>query len=134
MRPSYASLCSVSNFFFLGNVTDIPAVLQPSSTCQRFRLLTVCCQRFTHQPIAFCVVRSTHILLGLAMRSVSSFFFSGCCPRFSHLAASRSTLARACTSPTKSEEKERLLAVYEAVHEQFRRGCFTTVSLNYCYQ
>ena len=24
-----------------------------SSTCQWFRLLTVCCQRFTHQPIVF---------------------------------------------------------------------------------
>ena len=45
----------------------IPAVLQPSSTCQWFRLLRVRCQRFTHQPIVFCVVRPTHISLGLAM-------------------------------------------------------------------
>ena len=63
---------------FSGNVTNIPAVLQPSSTCQWGPLLTVCCQRFTHQPIVFS--------LGLAMRSVS-FFFSGCHPRFSRLAA-----------------------------------------------
>ena len=74
MRPSYASLCSVSNvFFFSGNVTNFPAVLQPSSTCQWFRLLTVCCQRFTNQPIVFCVVRPTLNSLALAKRAVSLF-------------------------------------------------------------
>ena len=76
MRPSYASLCSVSNFFFVffsGNVTNFPAVLQPSSTCQWFRLLTVCCQRFTNQPIVFCVVRPTLNSLALAKRAVSLF-------------------------------------------------------------
>ena len=46
-------------FLFSGNLTNIPAVLQPSSTCQWFRSLTVCCQPFRHQPIAFCVVRPT---------------------------------------------------------------------------
>ena len=51
---------------FSGNVTNIPAVPQPSSTCQWCRLLTVCCQHFTHQPFVFS--------LGLAMRSV--FLFS----------------------------------------------------------
>ena len=60
-------------FFFSGNVTNFPAVLQPSSTCQWFRLLTVCCQRFMHQPIIFCIVRPTHTSLGLAMRAVSIF-------------------------------------------------------------
>ena len=54
-------------FVFSGNVKHIPAVLQPSSTCQWFRLLTARCQRFTHQPIVFCLVRPTHISLGLAM-------------------------------------------------------------------
>ena len=74
MKPSYASLCSVSNVvFFSGKVTNIPAVPQPSSTCQWFRLLTVCCQNFTHQPVVFCVVRSTLISLGLAKRAVSLF-------------------------------------------------------------
>ena len=77
MRPSYASLCFVSNVFlfcfFSGNVTNILAVLQPSSTCQWFRLLTICCQHFTHQPIVFCTVRSTHISLGLAVQTVSLF-------------------------------------------------------------
>ena len=47
-------------FLFSGNVTNIPAVLQPSSICQWFRLLTVCCQPYPHQPIAFCVVGPTH--------------------------------------------------------------------------
>ena len=73
MRPSYASLCSVSNFFFSGNVTNFPAALQPSSTCQWFRLLTVCCQRLTNQPIVFCVVRPTLNSLALAKRAVSLF-------------------------------------------------------------
>ena len=39
-----------------------------------------------------------------------SFFFSGCRPHFARLAAS--PLPRACIALTKSEEKERLLAVY----------------------
>ena len=73
MRPSYASLCFVSNAFFSGNVTNVPAVLQPSSTCQWFRLLTVCCQRFKNQPIVFCVVRPTFNSSALAKRAVSLF-------------------------------------------------------------
>ena len=76
MRPSYASLCSLSNvlfFFFSGNVANFPTVLQPSSTCQWFRLLTVSCQRFTNQPIVFCVVRPTLNSLALAKRAVSLF-------------------------------------------------------------
>ena len=39
------------------------------------------------------------------------FFFSGCRPRFARLAAS--PLASVCTSLTKPEGKERLLAVYD---------------------
>ena len=87
MRPSYA------------------AVLQPSSTCQWFRWLTVCCQRFTHQPIVFCVVRPTRISLGLAMQAVS-LFSSQVAALVSRVSRHRrSTLARACTPLTKSEEK-----------------------------
>ena len=72
-RPS-SSLCSVSNvFFFSGNVTNFPAVLQPSSICQWFRLLIVCCQRFRNQPIVSCVVRPTLNSLALATRAVSLF-------------------------------------------------------------
>ena len=41
-----------------------------------------------------------------------SFFFSGCRRRFARLAAS--PLPRACNALTKSEEKERLLAVYHS--------------------
>ena len=59
--------------FAPGNVTNFPALLQPSSTCQWFRLLTVCCQRFTNQPIVFCVVRPTLNSLALAKRAVSLF-------------------------------------------------------------
>ena len=74
MRPSYNVLMLLFVPYtricfcfccFSGNVTNILAVLQPSSTCQWGRLLTVCCQRFTHQPIVFS--------FGLAMRSVSLF-------------------------------------------------------------
>ena len=72
MRPSYASLCSVSNVFFFGK-RDFPTVFWPSSTCQWFRLLTVCCQRFTNQPIVFCVMRPTLNSLALAKRAVSLF-------------------------------------------------------------
>ena len=60
-------------FFFSGNVTNFPAVLQTSSTCQWFRLLFVCFQRFTNQPIVFCVVRPTLNSLALAKRAVSLF-------------------------------------------------------------
>ena len=60
-------------FFFSAHVTNFPAVLQPSSTCQWFRLLTVCCQRCTNQPIVFCVVRPTLNSLALAKRAVSLF-------------------------------------------------------------
>ena len=59
--------------FFSGNVTNFPAALQPSSTCRWFRLLTVCCQRLTNQPIVFCVVRPTLNSLALAKRAVSLF-------------------------------------------------------------
>ena len=60
-------------FFFSENVTNFPAVLQPSSTCQWFRLLTVSCQRFTNQPIVFCVVMPTLNSVALAKREVSLF-------------------------------------------------------------
>ena len=59
-------------FFFFGK-RDFPTVFWPSSTCQWFRLLTVCCQRFTNQPIVFCVVRPTLNSLALAKRAVSLF-------------------------------------------------------------
>ena len=72
---------------FSGNVTNTRAVLQPSSTCQWFRLLTVC---FVCWQSYFCVgsSRPTHISLALAVRAVSLFFFSGCRPHFSRLTAS----------------------------------------------
>ena len=54
-------------------MTNFPAGLQPSSTCQWFRLLTVCCQCLTNQPIVFCVVRPTLNSLALAKRAVSLF-------------------------------------------------------------
>ena len=46
----------------------------------------------------------------LLLKSSSLCYFSGCRPRFARLAAS--PLPRACIALTKSEEKERLLAVY----------------------
>ena len=49
------------------------ASLQPSTTCQWFQLLTIYCQRFTHQPIIFCAVRPTHISFALAVWAVSLF-------------------------------------------------------------
>ena len=63
---------SVSNVFFFGR-RDFPTVLQPSSTCQWLRLLTACCQRFTNQPIVFCIGRPTLNSSALAKRAVSVF-------------------------------------------------------------
>ena len=93
IRVSFFCCCC-----FSGNVTNIPAVLQPSSTCQWGRLLTVCCQRFTHQPIVFS--------LGLAMRSVSLFSSRAATlvSRVSRLGGS--TLARACTPLTRLNLKK----------------------------
>ena len=59
-----------------------------SSTCQWFRLLTVCCQRFTHQPIVFLRCEANAYFIGSGCAGSLSFFFSGCRPRFSRLAAS----------------------------------------------
>ena len=107
-------------FQFSGNVTNIPGVLQPSATCQWFRLLTVWCRCLAHQPIVFCVVTPTRsppdqrVFHWPWLSGQSLFFFSGCRPRFARLAAS--PLARACTPLTKPEEKERLLAVYPALY------------------
>ena len=69
-------------FSIFGNMTNIPAVLQPSSTCQWFRLLTVRCQRFTNQPIVFCAVRPTHIVHLLWLCGQSLFFLLGLPPSF----------------------------------------------------
>ena len=72
-------------FLFLGNVTNFPAVLQPSSTCQWFKLLKVCCQLFMYQPIVFCVVRPIlfwlcgqplYFLLGLQPLFLASLGFA----------------------------------------------------------
>ena len=81
IRASNASLCSE----FSGNVANIPAVLQPSSTCQWFQLLTVVVNISRINQSYFCVVKPTHISLALAVRTVSLFVL-GCCPHFSHLA------------------------------------------------
>ena len=65
-----------------------------------------------HQPIVFCVVRPTHISLGLARQAVS-LFSSRAAALFSRVSRlRRSTLARTCAPLTKSEEKDRLLTVY----------------------
>ena len=90
---------------FTGNVTNITAVHQPSSACQRFRLFTVCCQRFLHQPIVFLRSEANAYFnsLALCVRAVS-FLSSGCRPRFSRLAASPlNALSRAWVT----EEKKR---------------------------
>ena len=52
----------------------IPAGLQPSSTCQWFRFLTLCCQRFTHQPIVFLHCEANAYFIGSGC--VGSLFFS----------------------------------------------------------
>ena len=105
MRPSYASLCSVSIFFFSGNVTNFPTVLQTSSTCQWLRLLTVCCQRFTNQPIVFCVVRPTLNSLALAKRAVS-LFSSRAAALVSRVSRLRRSRARALLSQNLKKKRD----------------------------
>ena len=80
-------------FLFLGNVTNFLAVLQPSSTCQWFKLLKVCCQLFMYQPIVFCVVRPI-ILFWLCGQPL--YFLPGLQPLF--LASLSFVAARALPS------------------------------------
>ena len=89
---------------FWGNVTNIPAVLQPSSACQWFRLLTVYCQRFLHQPIVFLRCEANAYFIGSGCDNSLSFLFSGCRPCFSRLAASPLVaLSRAWLTEEKTE-------------------------------
>ena len=89
-------LCfSLLTILFSGNVTNFPAVLQPSSTCQWFRLLTVCCQRLTNQPIVFCVVRPTLNSLALAIKRAVSLFSSRAATLVSRVSPLRRSRARA---------------------------------------
>ena len=90
----------------------IPAVLQPLSTCQWFRrwLLTVCCQSFTRQPIVFLRCETNAYFIGSGCAGSLSFFFSGCHPRFSHLAAlPLDALSRAWLTEEKRETPRSLL-------------------------
>ena len=93
MRASNASLnfALILECQFSGNMTNIPAVLQPSSTCQWFRLSTACCQHFTHQPILFLRCDANAYFIGSGCGGSLSFFFSGCCPCFLHLSCSSLT-------------------------------------------
>ena len=77
-----------------------------SSTCQWFRLFTVCCHRFTCQPIIFlrCAEANAYFI-GSGCAGCLSCFFSGCPPSFLR----RSTLSHARGY---LKIKERLLAVY----------------------
>ena len=86
-------------------MTNFPAVLQPSSTCQWFRLLTVCCQRFTNQPIVFCVVRPTLNSLALAKRAVS-LFSSRAAALVSRVSRLRRSRARALLSLNLKKKRE----------------------------
>ena len=55
----------------------------------------VCCQRFTYQPIVFLRCEANAYFIGSGCAGSLSFFFSGCLPRFSRLAASPLTLSHA---------------------------------------
>ena len=100
---------------FSGNMTNIPAVLQPASTCQWFRLLAVCCQRFTHQPIVFLHCEANAYFIGSGCAG-SLFSSSGaaalvCC--VSWHALSRSWLAE----EKKKETSRSLLARWRISHK-----------------
>ena len=90
-------------FLFLGNVTNFPAVLQPSSTCQWFKLLKVCCQLFMHQPIVFCIVRP--ILLWLCGQPL--YFLLGLQPLFLASLSFAAHHSHACALPSLNLKKMR---------------------------
>ena len=102
-------------FFFSGNVTNFPAVLQPSSTCQWFRLLTACCQRFTNQPIVFCIVRPTLNSLALAKRAVS-LFSSRAAALISRVSRLRRSRARALLSLNLKKKRDCSQSKLSKVH------------------
>ena len=92
---------------FSGNVANIPAMLQPSSFCQRFRLLTFVVNASSISQSYSYVVRPTHNSFALAKGAVSLFS--------SRAAALVSRFSRALAVPPVNvkKKKERLLAVYE---------------------
>ena len=94
---------------FSGNVTNIPAVLQPSSTCQWFWLLTVCFQCFTHQPIVFLRCEANAYFIGSGCAG-SLFFLLGLPPSF--LASRGFAVQRSLMRVANWRKKKRLLAVY----------------------
>ena len=108
MRPSYASLCFVSNvflfcFFFRKcdkHSCSASAIINLSMVSIVDNLLSTL--HASANRILHCEANTYFIGSGCA--DSLSFFFLGCHPRFSHL-------AHACTPLTKSEEKERLLTV-----------------------
>ena len=61
------------------------------------RLLTVCCQCFTHQPIVFFLSEASAYFIGSGCAGSLSFFFSGCCPCSLRLAASPLTVRHPLT-------------------------------------
>lgn len=91
-RSSNSSHCSALHlmFLFFGNVTNIPTVLHPSSTCQWFRLLKVYCQRLDHASAKriFACEANLYFFCSCCACSLSlSFFLPGSRPHFWRLAA-----------------------------------------------
>ena len=106
MRPSlYASLCSVSNFFF-GKRDKHPC---SASAIINLSMVSIVDSLLSTLPAsANRILRcEANAYFNLAMRAVPLFFFSGCRPRFSRFAASPLNARARVHSPLKSEEKER---------------------------
>ena len=91
------------------NDSKVVLLWKKSSTCQWVRLLTVCCERFTHQPIVFLHCEANAYFIGSGCAGSLSFFFSGCCPCFLRLAASPlDVLSRTWLSEEKRESARSL--------------------------
>ena len=88
IRASNASLCF--------------AVVLPSSACQWFRLLTFCCQRFTHQPIVFLRCQANAYFIGSGCAG-SLFFLLGLPPSFP---ASCGFAALSCAWSTEERKRD----------------------------
>ena len=107
----FTLFCFLMQCQFSGNVTNIPAVLQPSSTCQWFGLLTVCCQHFTHQPIVFLRCEANAYFIGSG--------YAG--SLFSCLSCLAPSVTRVCILARfvrRTKKKERLLVVYRKPHRK----------------
>ena len=123
IRASNASLCSA---FRVSVFEKHDKHSCSASTCQWFWLLTVNCQRFTRQHIIFLRCEANAYFNGSGCAGSLSFFFSGCCPHLSRLAAS---LLDALSHTWLTEGKRETIFQFALVHSMDMSWMKLTVKL-----